>query len=608
MSLRVLTFFLLVLVGASSGVAQPRRPRPQGLTQSAQLAALFERYWERSNQLFPLQATGQGDHRYDYLLPNDQTQAFRDTLRQFYQRSFNQLRRFDRGTLSDQERISYDTFRYRLQTDLAGLQFNNWMLPLSSLGGSPLTMSGVPLALAQLGPGGGPQPFRTTQDYERWLLRLRGFPAWTDSAIANFRRGLRAGVVLPRALVLKMVPQFRSLAFTDASKSLFYGPVQRFPARMAAAERQRLTAAFQRQLPADVGAPYQRLADFLEKEYLPKARLTSGFGALPGAPGRYTYSVHYWTTTDRSPTDIYETGLAEVKRIRAEMERVKRQIAFRGSLAQYFSFVNTAPQFQPFKTDAEVLAAFRAIQARMAPQLPQYFGRMPRTGFEVRGLEAYRTAAPAQYSRGAADASWPGIFYVPIADANTYNTVANPAMEALFLHEAIPGHHYQVSLQQENTELPKFRRFGSYSAMGEGWALYCESLGDELGLYTDPNQRLGALGTEMLRAARLVVDVGLHSRRLTREQAIKYLLDNVPISEASAAAEVERYMALPGQALAYKVGQLKIQELRDRYRLQLGPKFDLRAFHDELLKDGMLPLEVLERKMNIWALRIRNAD
>jgi uncharacterized protein (DUF885 family) len=604
MKLSTLVLLAALLLGVFSATAQARRRRPLGLTPSSQLGLLFERYWERTNQLYPLQATGQGDHRYDNLLPNDQTQVFRDTLRQFYQRSLGQLRRFDRTTLSTEERISYDIFRYRLQTDLAGLQLTNWMMPISQLGGSPLAMGGVPLALAQLGPGTGPQPFRTVADYEQWLARVHGFPAWADSAISNFRRGIRAGVVLPRSIVVKMVPQLRALTFTEASKSSFYGPVTRFPSRFSAAERQRLTLAFQRALPTDVGAPYQRLADFLEKEYLPKARLTSGFGALPGAPARYNYSVRYWTTTDRTPADIYETGVAEVKRIRAEMERVKRQIGFKGTLAHYFAYVNTDPRFQPYKTEAEVLAGCRAIQARLAPQLPKYFSRVPRTGFEVRAVEAYREAlAPAQYARGAPDASWPGVFYVPILNPTTYNTVANPAMEALFLHEAIPGHHYQVSLQQENTELPKFRRFGSYSAMGEGWALYCESLGTELGLYTDPHQRLGALGTEMLRAIRLVVDVGLHARRLTREQAIKYLMDNQAISEANATAEVERYMAIPGQALAYKIGQLKIQELRDRYRLQLGPKFDLRAFHDELLKDGMMPLEVLERKMNAWALR-----
>jgi uncharacterized protein (DUF885 family) len=596
--MRIIT---LALVAAfllfCNNLARAQAPKPAAPANSAQLAALFDRYWERNSQLFPLNATSQGDNRYNDLLPNDQTQAFRDTLRRFYQRSLSQLQKFDRARLTPDDRISYDIFRYRLQTDLAGLQLNNWLMPFTQFGG-------LPTQLAQLGAGTSSQPFRTVKDYTNWLARVHGFPAWTDTAIANFRRGMKTGVVLPRTVVAKMIPQLRALVPADPAKSVFYGPVSHFPKGIAEADRQRLSTAYSQALPADVSASYQRLADFLEKEYLPQARTTTGVGALPNGAQRYIYAAQFWTTTDRKPEEIYQMGLREVARIRAEMERVKQQIGFKGDLTAYFNYINTDPKFQPFKTEAEVLAAFRAIQKRIAPALPTFFSRTPKTGFEVRATESFRAAsASAQYNRGAPDGSRPGIFYVPILDASKYNTVANPAMEALFLHEAIPGHHYQVSLQQENARLPKFRRFGSYSAMGEGWALYCESLGDELGLYTDPHQRLGALGTEIHRAIRLVVDVGMHARGMSREEAIKYMMDNEAISEQGATAEIERYMAIPGQALSYKIGQLKIQELRNRYQKQLGKRFNLRNFHDELLKDGVMPLAVLERKMDAWAAR-----
>ena len=566
---------------------------------SAPLAALFEAYWEEQARLFPLGATAQGDNRYNNQLPNDQTQAQRELVRGFYQRYSAQLHRLDRTRLSTADQTSYDMLTYSLDLGLKGYAFNNWMMPFNQF-------SGLPATLAQLGAGTGAQPFKTVQDYDNWLGRLGGFPAWADSAIGNFRRGARAGVVLPKALVPKMVGQLRALAVADPVKNLFYGPVKAFPASFAAADKDRLTPLFEQAIRRDVVAPYQRLADFLETEYLPQARASSGIGALPQGVARYALAVQVATTTTRTPEQIYQTGLAEVKRIQARMEQVKAQTGFTGDLKAYFASVNTDPQFRPFKTEQEVLDAFRAIQARIAPGLPKLFSHAPKTAFEVRATEAFRAAsASAQYNRGTADGSRPGIFYVPILDPLKYNTVANPAMETLFLHEAIPGHHYQVSLQQENTGLPRFRRFGSYGVFNEGWALYTESLGPELGLFQDPNQLMGHLGAEIHRALRLVVDVGLHTGRLSREQAIAYMQANEAIGEQGATAEVERYMAAPGQALSYKTGQLKLLELRTRYEKQLGPKFSLRAFHDEILAGGSMPLAVLERTMDAWAARQR---
>ncbi|HEX8657222.1 MAG TPA: DUF885 domain-containing protein, partial [Hymenobacter sp.] len=344
------------------------------------------------------------------------------------------------------------------------------------------------------------------------------------------------------------------------------------------------------------------LADFLNSEYLPRARTSTGLDAVPGGAEQYRYAVRQMTTTSSPPEAIYQTGLSEVKRIRAEMEAVKNQVGFRGDLPAFFTYLNTDPKFTPYRTPEDVLNAFRAIQARITPNLPKLFGRTPKSPFEIRQTEAFRAAtASAEYNRGTPDGSRPGIFYVPILDATKFNTTSG--MESLFAHEAIPGHHYQLSLQQENTALPKFRRFASYPAFSEGWALYCESLGPELGLYTDPYQKIGALGDEIHRAIRLVVDVGMHAKGLSREEAIKYMMDNEPISEQGATAEIERYMALPGQALAYKTGALKLRELRDRYAQRLGPKFNLRAFHDEILAGGSMPLAVLERKLDAWATR-----
>ena len=340
----------------------------------------------------------------------------------------------------------------------------------------------------------------------------------------------------------------------------------------------------------------------MKNEYLPKSRTTSGIDAVPGGKEIYAFDVKYETTTDKTPAEIYQIGLSEVARIRAQMEAVKTEVGYKGDLKAFFNYLNIDAKFRPYKTPQEVLAAFENIHQRMLPNLQKMFGRTPKTPFEIRETEKFREAsASAEYNQGSPDGSRPGIFYVPIPDATKFTTTSG--MESLFLHEAIPGHHYQISLQQENTSLPKFRRFGGQNAYVEGWALYSESLGPELGLFKDPYQRMGAMGDEMLRAVRLVVDTGLHSRQMTREQAIEYLLANLSTTRDEATSAIERYMAIPGQALGYKIGQLKIRELRAKYEKQLGSKFKLSNFHDELLKDGSMPLAVLEKKMDAWAAK-----
>jgi uncharacterized protein (DUF885 family) len=587
----------LVVGLASLASAQPTRAnapaaRPVG---SSPLAALFTNYWEEQARLFPLQATAQGDNRYNDQLPNDQTQAFRQQLQTIYRRYQTQLRNTDRTKLNANDQVSYDILEYDLATRLAGLQQPTWMMPFNQF-------DGLPTDLGQLGAGSGNQPFKTTQDYRNWLRRTHAFPVWADSAIGNFRRGMKAGVVLPKALVVKMIPQLQSFVVTDPTASLFYGPVAKFAAGVPAAEQPALVAAYRQAIQQDLVPSYQKLAQFLQTEYLPQARTSSGIGAVPGGEAMYAYGVKRATTTTKTPAEIYQTGLSEVQRIRTEMEQVKQQVGFAGDLNAFFVYMRTDPQFRPFKTPEEVLAVYRGVLTRISPNLPKLFGHTPKAGFEVREVPKFLAAsASASYSRAAPDGSRPGVFNVPIPDATQYNVTRG--MDALFLHEAIPGHHYQIALQQENTSLPKFRQLGGYSAYTEGWGLYAESLGKELGVYTDPYQQIGALNTEIHRAIRLVVDVGLHTGKLTREQAIEYMMANEPIDTQRATAEVERYMAWPGQALSYKTGQLKIQELRAKYQKQLGPKFDLRAFHDQLLAGGAMPLAVLEKTMDAWAAR-----
>ncbi|MBT2556743.1 DUF885 domain-containing protein [Hymenobacter sp. ISL-91] len=569
---------------------------------------LFAHYWEENSRLFPLDATTQGDNRFNNQLPNDGTRAFREQLRAFYQKYLDGLHQFKREKLSVNDKTSYDILEYDLQNKLEGLKLNTWMMPFQQFWGLPLSMG-------QYGSGEGVQPFKTVQDYDNWLGRVHGFTAWTDTAIANFRQGMAAGVVLPRALVQKMIPQMRAMETKDPTKSLFYGPINKLPANLPDADKQRLTAAYQTAILMELVPAYKKLGDFLETEYLPKARKSTGISAIPGGPEMYRYHVKTWTTTDKTPEQIYQTGLQEVARIRGEMEQVKTQVGFKGDLKAFFESLKTNPELMPYKTPEEVLDGFRAIQAKMEPNLKKMFSRVPKTPFEIRQTEEFRAAsASAEYNQGSPDGSRPGVFYLPILDATKFNVTSG--MESLFLHEAIPGHHYQISLQQENTELPKFRRFAWYGAMGEGWALYTESLGKELGLYTDPYQYMGALGDEMHRAVRLVVDVAMHTKNMTREQAIGYMMANEAISEEGATAEVERYMAIPGQALSYKIGALKLRELRQKYEQQLGgntnrlreqyagqnrPHFKISDFHDELLRDGVMPLAVLERKMDTWA-------
>ena len=584
---------ILVIVLLASFAACKLSNTNPGKENNKELAVLFEKYYDERLKLFPLESTAIGESRYNDLLPVDFSDTYRDSLKDFFSRYKIYISKFDPETLNEQDRLSYDVFSRDMALNLEGLGFNDNYIPFQQFWG-------IPISMGQLGSGDGNQPFKKIKDYDDWISRATKFSAWSDSSIIYFKKGIATNYVLPKALVVRMIPQIDAMVVTNDTASLFYSPVKKFPTGFSDADKSRLTAAFVNLIHNQLVPSYRKLSVFLKSEYLPKASNKAGISALPDGKNYYQYLIRSQTTTNKTPDEIYQTGLSEVERISKLQDSLKNAVGFKGDMPAFFEFMKNDKQFMPYKKPEEILAAFEAIHKRIEPTLARMFDHVPKTPFEIRQTEAYRAAsASAEYNQGSPDGIRPGIFYVPILDATKFNTTSG--MESLFLHEAIPGHHYQISLQQEDTTLPKFRRYGGNNAYVEGWALYCESLGKELGLYTDPYQYMAALGDEMHRALRLVIDVGIHTKNMTREEAIKYMMSHEAATEQYATMEIERYMAIPGQALGYKIGALKIAELRKKYAKAMGAKFSLAAFHDNILKDGALPLETLEKKMDRWA-------
>jgi uncharacterized protein (DUF885 family) len=556
------------------------------------LNALFERYFEEYLELNPLVATYIGDHRYNDRLLNDLAPEFRARARAMNERYLEAARAFDPATLPPEDRISLEIFLRERTREKEAERFPAHLLPVAQTGGLPTLMPA-------LGSGANAQPFATVQDYDDWLKRLDGFVVWMDQAVANMREGVAKGVVQPRPVAEKVLKQIDAQVVAKAEDSPFYAPLRRFPDTVPAGERERLTAAYTSAIETEVVPAYRRMRDYVRDEYLPRARSSVAWTALPDGEAWYRFQVQEHTTTRMTPAEIHAVGLGEVARILGEMDGVRRSVAFEGDLQAFFTYVESNPQFY-FTQGADLVRGYRELKARIDAALPRAFAVFPKADYEIREVEAFRAAseAGAFYEQPSADGSRPGIFYV-----NTYNLKAQPkfGMETLSLHEASPGHHFQTAIQQELTGLPKFRRFGgNYTAYVEGWALYAEYLGKELGLFTDPWQWFGRLNDEQLRAMRLVVDTGLHALGWTREQAIQYMLDNSTLAETDVVSEVERYIAWPGQALGYKVGDLRIQALRHDAERELGARFDLRDFHREVLTDGAIPLDVLEAKIGRW--------
>jgi uncharacterized protein (DUF885 family) len=422
--------------------------------------------------------------------------------------------------------------------------------------------------------------------------------AWCDTAMVNMRKGMETGVVLPKSLIEKVIPQFADFAKEPVEENLFYTPALNFPEEVGPDCQSRLEKAYYKMVAEKVIPKFKAFNDFMVNEYLPVGRETSGISSIPNGEAYYNNRIKYYTTTTMTADEIFELGKSEVARLSSEMEKVKSQVGFEGDLKSFFDYVRNNKELMPFTDPQQVIDNFNAIHEKMKPQLSQLFDLTPKTAFVVKRTEEFRAAAgSADFSSGSIDGPRPGVFYVPIPDVSAYNTYSD---EDLFLHEAIPGHHYQISLQQENTKLHSFRKTLWYSAYGEGWALYAESLGAELGLYDDPYQYFGMLGAEMHRAIRLVVDAGMHTKGWTREEAIQYSLENEAESEASIISEIERYMAGPGQALSYKIGQLKIRQLRAKAEKELGDKFDIKVFHNKVLESGCIPLKLLENKIDQW--------
>ncbi len=586
----------ILALGLMIGLASCKKSdSPLTKVTPSNLDSIASNYYEQYLKLYPMDATAQGDTRYNDQLPINIDKDFISGEIAFYTSVQKQLENVDYKTLSDEDKVVYDVLDYTLKDKIEAYAYHPEYIPFTQFGGLPLTF---PL----YGSGQGNQPFKTEKDYSDWLKRMEKFPEWMDAAADNFREGMTNKMVLPKKLVVKMIPQMKAEEITtsDMEKNIFYGPIRNFPKNFSQAQKDKFSALYKEAISKKIIPAYIKMGTFLEKEYLPKARDTDGYNSLPNGNEIYGYYVKSWTTTKKSPEEINKIGLQQVAMLRAEMEKVKQQVGFTGTLEEFITFVKTDPKAMPYKTSKEVLNAFNGILTKITPKLKTMFNVTPKTKFEIRQTEKFREAsASAEYMPGTPDGKRPGIFYVPLPDPSKFNVTSG--MESLFLHEAIPGHHYQMSLQQENTKLPKFMRFGWFGAYGEGWAHYCETLGPEFGLYTDPYQKMGYLSDQMLRAVRLVVDTGLHTGKMSREEAIKYFLSNISYDEGSATAEVERYMAMPGQALGYKIGSLRIRELREKYQKELGNKFNLASFHDEVLSQGCLPLDVLNRKMELWA-------
>jgi uncharacterized protein (DUF885 family) len=569
------------------------------VAESRRLAELVEAYFEDYLRLNPLSATSIGDPRYDDRFEVAISPEWRARAEKLERDYLARLRQIDAGRLQGQDLLTYQVFESAREREIEGFRYPGHLLPLNQF-------YSVPNTFAQLGSGNSIQPFKTVEDYDKFLKRLEGFVAWTDQAIVNMREGMERGYTLPRVLAERVLPQLAAHAVERPEDSVYWGPIRNLPEGFGAADRERLTAAYRAAIEGKVVPTYRRLHDFMRDEYLPRTRVSVGLDALPDGAAWYAQRVRDITTTELTPAQIHDIGLAEVARIRNEMKGVMQRVGFEGDLDAFFRFLNTDPRFV-WPSREVLVAGYVDIKNRADPQLPKLFEVLPKADYEVRAVEPFRekSAAGGSYQAASEDGTRPGIFY-----ANTYDLSARPkwAMEALSLHEGNPGHHFQISIAREQKELPRFRRFGGYTAYSEGWALYAESLGPDLGMYQDPYQYFGRLEGELFRAIRLVVDTGLHSKGWTRQQVLDYIQANSATSEARRVAETERYMAIPGQALAYKLGQLKISELRARAEKALGGRFDARKFHTAVLGDGPLPLDVLEAKVDRWIASQKGAE
>ncbi|RUO38250.1 DUF885 domain-containing protein [Aliidiomarina shirensis] len=588
----ILSAMLLALTACSPKQQEPTTTQIE--SSVVELNALYDEYFAAAIELEPLRATALGEHQYNDLLPDTLSAEHRERKRMLEDEYLKSVKRFDVEVLPEQAQLSYHIFVRDREMAIEALEHPSHLMPLNQF-------YNIANQLAMLGSGTSTQPFNTRHDYEMWAERMRAIPKVLDGVIRNMREGMEQDITQPRVLMERTLDQINAHLVDDVTDSLFFQPINNVPESFSEQDTLEISQLYSDIITEEVLPAYQQLRDFVESEYLAAARTDSyGLGGVPGGKDWYAYNVRWRTTTDLTPDEIHNIGLNEVARIHEEIKLVMNDVGFTGTLHEFFEFTRDDPQFH-YSSREEMLSDYRAFAAEVEKRSEQLFfaDMLPKAGYEIRKVEEFRerSASSGSYSVPSEDGSRPGVFYL-----NTYNLPARPtwAKAALTLHEAIPGHHYQLALQREMENLPSFRRFGGETAFIEGWGLYTEALGDELGVYT-PYDRYGAYVAELWRSIRLVVDTGIHSKGWSRQQVLDYMYANAPVAEARAVSEAERFMALPGQALAYKIGQLKIQELRAYVEQELGEEFDVREFHRQVLRHGALPLSVLEVQIEQWA-------
>jgi uncharacterized protein (DUF885 family) len=582
--MRVWPFVLFVIAGAGFMAGQT-----QG--ESKQLHDLFTAAWDYDMQARPEQASELGDRRWNDRWSDESPEGYA-RRNQHNQEVLAALKKIDRGKLTPTDQLNYDLFQKRYLDRLEQFKYHWYLMEFNQREG-PQTVDTLGDALR----------FETLKDYEDWLTRMRAIPEYLDHFTATLREGIRERMVHPRVIMERIPGQIEKQIVSDPTQSGFYKPFRRFSREISPADQQRLQQQAQQVVAQQIVPAFTRLKQFFVSEYLPACYEQVGAWQLPHGEEIYAYFIRHYTTTNETPEQVHQIGLREVARINREMDAVMQQTEFKGTRAEFFNFLRTDPQFF-YKSPDELFIAYKALAKTVDPNLVKVFKTLPREPYGVEPIPA--AVAPdtttAYYREGAADGSRAGTFFV-----NLYKPDTRPKWEmmALSLHESVPGHHLQIARAHELGEMPNFRRYGSYTAFVEGWGLYAESLGDDMGLYTDPYSKFGQLSYEMWRAVRLVVDTGIHVKHWTREQAIRYFMENCPKHELDVTNEIDRYIAWPGQALAYKTGELKIKELRARARQELGGKFDLKEFHDVVLGSGPLPLDILERNVNQWIAKTK---
>lgn len=586
MRMKKLSVFLLLLVACRSAQTPASSAAPAAVVDH-----MFESYFEEYLDLNPTTATSIGETRLNNRLAISISDEHRANEKAFREKYLAAALAIGRNALGADLQLSLDLFIAKQKEELALARFPSHLAPINQF-------YNFGASFAQMGSGTGIHPFKTVRDYDDFLSRSRDFTKWVDVAIANMERGVAQGIVQPRILVERSIPQLEAQIVDEVEKSLFWQPVVKMPSEFSSSDRDRLTRAYRETISSTILPAYRKLTSYLRDRYLPRARTTVGLSALPGGGEWYAALVRSTTTTSLTPEEVHRIGLSEVARIQAEMGKVKERAGFDGDLSAFFTFLQNDPQFYYTTTD-ELLKGYQDLQVRIDASTDRLFDVRPKANYEIRKVEPFRerSAASGSYQAASADGTRPGIFYL-----NTYDVKARPkfAMESLLLHEGSPGHHFQLSIQRELEGLPRFRRFGGYTAYTEGWGLYSESIGKELGFYADPYSDYGRLDAELWRSIRLVLDTGMHAKGWTREAAIEYALKNSSVGQTRAVSEVERFLAIPSQALAYKIGQLKITELRARAEQKLGSRFNVKAFHRAVLESGSLPLEVLESRIDQW--------